>query len=100
MARKASGGRGDAGTRGNCVFEADASQLTLEDQAEIVGAQMGLRGAATKLDGAVKKLRGQMMRPNALLQPHAINMSLDEIEAFLFEARHELRKVPGQRLAS
>jgi len=81
-------------------FEADASQLTVEDQAEIVGAQMGLRGEAEKIRGAVTNLRGHLMRPNSLLQPDVIGAQLDEIERFVARARRELRKVPGHKLAS
>jgi hypothetical protein len=73
--------------------ELDPAHLTMEEQADLVEAQMSLRGNCTKMQGAMLKLRGLMMRPNALLNAAKINEAYDEIHALLSEGRAQLQRI-------
>jgi len=73
--------------------ELDTEHMTMEEQAELVEAQMAIRGGTVQMSGAVVKLKGLMMRPNALLNPDKIEAAFAELETLLRDGRAHLSRV-------
>lgn len=68
-------------------------ELTIEEQADLLEAQMFLRGGAVQIHGATVKLRGLLMRPNALLNADKIDAALAEVEVLVRNGRQQLAKI-------
>lgn len=71
----------------------DSEFLSHEEQAELVSSQMALRGCTQQIEGAVTKLRGLMMRSNALMRRERITAVLDEISELIADAKQEVRQL-------
>lgn len=82
-----------AGKGKQITVEREPELMTAEEQAEHVASLYTLRGSARQIDGVTLKLRGLMMRSNALLHPERIEAAYDELQALVNAGRAELKRL-------
>jgi|GEM_PF-4932104 len=76
------------------VREIEPELLDQKDQAEIAAAQMAVRASVNHITGHATALRGQMMRPNAILQPSKIEAHFVKLIRDAEEGLKVVRKLP------
>lgn len=73
--------------------ELDPEHMTREEHMELAAAQMALRGDQLQLAGLNSRLRGLLMRPNAMLQTDKIESVFVELEMLLKRSREDMAKL-------